>query len=83
VIEQAVRQEILRELAWLQDYEVAFSKLNLELDLPQTDLSALIRIIQSNKGTLCANRGKQYCYLEKGARPNRGSGSPSARDAQA
>ncbi len=52
-----------RTLAWLQGYDLAFSALNGELDLPQKDLSALIRMIQSNQGTLSANRRKQYYYL--------------------
>lgn len=63
MIKQAVQEEIPRELAWLQGYDLAFSTLNNELDLPQKDLSALIRMIQSNKGTLSANRRKQYHYL--------------------
>jgi len=63
MIKQAVRDEIPRELAWLQGYDLAFSKLNSELDLPQKDLSTLIRMIQSNQGTLSANRRKQYHHL--------------------
>lgn len=63
MIKQAVQQEIPRELAWLEGYDLAFSKLNNELDLPQKDLSTLIRMIQSNKGTLSANRRKQYYYF--------------------
>ena len=63
MLKQAVQEEIPRELAWLQGYDLAFSTLNNELDLPQNDLSALIRMIQSNKYTLSANRRKQYHYL--------------------
>lgn len=63
MIKQAVQEEIPRELAWLQDYDLAFSTLNNELDLPQKDLSALIRMIQSNKGALSSNRRKQFSYL--------------------
>jgi len=44
----------------LQGYDVAFSALNREFDLPQKDLSALIRMIHSNKGTLSLHRRKQY-----------------------
>jgi hypothetical protein len=47
----------------LQGYDLAFSTLNNELDLPQKDLSALIRMIQSNQGTLSASRRKQYSHL--------------------
>jgi fido (protein-threonine AMPylation protein) len=63
MIKQAVQEEIPRGLAWLHGYDLAFSALNTELDLPQKDLSALIRMIQSNKGTLSANRRKQYSYI--------------------
>jgi hypothetical protein len=63
MIKQAVQEEIPRELAWLQGYDLAFSQLNDELDLPQKDLSSLIRMIQSNKGTLSAKRRKQYVHL--------------------
>lgn len=63
MIKQAVQDEIPRELAWLKGYDMAFSKLNNELDLPQKDLSALIRMIQSNKGTLSGSRRKQYYHL--------------------
>lgn len=60
MIKQAVREEIPRVLAWLQGYDLCFSKLYTELDLPQKDLSALIRMIQSNKGALSVNSRKQY-----------------------
>jgi Fic/DOC family len=63
MIKQAVQEEIPRELAWLQGYDLAFATLNNELDLPQKDLSALIRMIQSNKGMLSSNRRKQFSYL--------------------
>lgn len=63
MIKQAVQEEIPRELAWLQGYDLAFSILNNELDLPQKDLSALIRMIQSNQGVLSTKRRKQYYHL--------------------
>jgi len=63
MIKEAVQKEIPRELAWLQGYDLAFSRLNSKLDLPQKDLSALIRMIQANKGILSAKRRKQYSHL--------------------
>jgi hypothetical protein len=63
MVKQAVQDEIPRELAWLQGYDLAFTTLNNELDLPQKDLSALIRMVQSNKGVLSGNRRKQYGHL--------------------
>lgn len=63
MVRQAVREEIPQELAYLKGYDAAFSELNDELDLPQKDLSALIRMIQSNRGRLSAHRRKQYGHL--------------------
>lgn len=62
-IKRTVDEEIPRELAWLQGYDVAFSMLDSELDLPQKDLSALIRMIYSNHRTVSLHRRKQYGYL--------------------
>ena len=42
---------------------MAFARLNDEFDLPRKDLSALIRMVQSNKGVLSAHRRKQYQHL--------------------
>ncbi|MES2534343.1 MAG: Fic family protein [Pseudomonadota bacterium] len=63
MIKQAVQEEIPRELAWLRGYDRAYSILDSELDVPQKDLSALIRMTYSNQGTLSAHRRKQYSHL--------------------
>ena len=63
MIRRAVDEEIPRELAWLQGYDLAFSALNSEFDLPQKDLSALIRMIHSSNGLLSLHRRKQYGAL--------------------
>jgi hypothetical protein len=63
MIKQAVQDEIPRELAYLRGYDAAFTQLNDEFDLPQKDLSALIRMIQSNNGTLSLHRRRQYGHL--------------------
>lgn len=63
MIRLAIEDEIPRELAWLSGYDIAFQQLEAEFDLPQQDLSALIRMIQSNQGKLSANRRKQYVHL--------------------
>ena len=63
MIRRAVREEIPHELAWLQGYDQAFLRLDRELDLPQKELSALIRMAHSNAGTLSLNRRRQYSYL--------------------
>lgn len=60
---RAVREEIPRELAWLRGYDLAFGILDQALDIPQRDLSALIRMAQSNQGTLSKHRRKQYAHL--------------------
>jgi len=65
MIQRAVEDEIPRELAWLSGYDKAYQQLDDELDLPNKDLSALIRMIHSNKGILSENRRKQYSHLPK------------------
>jgi len=59
----AVREEIPNELAWLKGYDEAFARLDSELDLPRKDLSALIRMAQSQGGKLSVNRRRQYAHL--------------------
>jgi len=63
MIRQAVTDEIPHELAWLHGYDEAFARLEQEFDLPQKDLSALIRMAHSNHGVLSQNRRKQYTYV--------------------
>jgi hypothetical protein len=41
MIRRAVDEEIPRDLAWLQGYDLAFSKLDSEFDLPQKDRSLI------------------------------------------
>jgi hypothetical protein len=65
MIRWAVEDEIPQELAWLNGYDRAFEQLDAEFDLPNKDLSALIRMIYSNKGILSENRRKQYIHLPK------------------
>lgn len=59
----AVEEEIPRELAWLSGFDRALQQLDSELDIPQKDLAALIRMAQSNNGQLSHNRRKQYFHL--------------------
>lgn len=61
--QQAVEDEIPRELAWLSGYDKAFAQLDAEFDLSRKDLSALIRMAQSSQGRLSARRRKQYFHL--------------------
>ncbi len=63
MIRLAVEDEIPRELAWLSGYDKAYQQLDAELDLPNKDLSALIRMIQANKGVLSGNRRKHYAHV--------------------
>ena len=63
MIQQAVEDEIPRELPWLSGYDKAFAQLEAEFDLPRKDLSAWIRMAQSSQGRLSARRRKQYFHL--------------------
>ncbi|WP_116142053.1 Fic family protein [Trinickia diaoshuihuensis] len=60
---EAVRTELPRELHWLSGFDTAFEQLNGELNLPRSDLSALIRMVQSNNGKLSSNKRKRYPHL--------------------
>jgi hypothetical protein len=63
MVEKAVREEIPRELAWLVGYDIAFQQISEAFDLPNKDISALIRMIQSNQGKLSVHRRKQFAHL--------------------
>lgn len=63
MVQKAVREEIPRELAWLVGYDAAFQQIVAEFDLPNKDISALIRMIQSNHGKLSGNKRKQFAHL--------------------
>jgi hypothetical protein len=60
---EAVRTELPRELHWLGGFDAAFEQLDGELDIPRPDLSALIRMVHSNNGTLSSNKRKTYKHL--------------------
>lgn len=62
-VQRAVREEIPRELAWLAGYDIAFQQIATAFDLPNKDISALIRMIQSNQGSLSAHWRKQFAHL--------------------
>jgi hypothetical protein len=63
MVKLAVEQEIPREMAYLRGYDEAFETLDHELDIPQKDLSNLIRMAHDQGGSLSKNRRKQYGYL--------------------
>lgn len=65
MIRQAVDDVIPRALEWLSGFDKAYQQMDAELDLPNKDLSALIRMIQSNKGVLSENRRKQFNHVPK------------------
>jgi len=63
MIRSAILEEIPNELAWLKGYDEAFAAVDAAYNLPKSDISALIRMIHSNSGTLSANRRKQFAHL--------------------
>lgn len=48
------------ELAWLRGYDAAVQQIDMEFDLPQKDISRLIRMIHGNKGHLAARKRGQF-----------------------
>lgn len=63
MIEQAINVAIPNEVAFLYGYDRALAMINEQIDLPQKDISALIRMIHSNDGVLSQHRRKQYAHL--------------------
>ncbi|MDE3023435.1 MAG: Fic family protein [Pseudomonadota bacterium] len=63
MVQKAIREEIPRELAWLVGYDSAFEQIVAEFDLPNKDISALIRMIHSNHGRLSENKRKKFAHL--------------------
>jgi hypothetical protein len=63
MIEEAVREEIPNEMAYLRGYDKAFNAIEREFDLPQKDVSSLIRMVKGNNGVLSNKRRKQYLHI--------------------
>lgn len=63
MIRLAVEQEIPRQMVWLKGYDRAQQSLQAAFDLPNKDIAALIRMIESNEGKLSQHRRKQYAHL--------------------
>jgi hypothetical protein len=63
MIQTTILTEIPNQLRFLAAYDHAFDALNKELDLPQPDLSALIRMISGNNGRLSNTKRKRYAHL--------------------
>jgi hypothetical protein len=59
----AVEEEIPCQMAWLKGYDRAQQSLQAAFDLPNKDIAALIRMIESNEGKLSQHRRKQYAHL--------------------
>ena len=62
-IKCAVLEQIPREIGFLRGYDRAFERINSLFDLPQKDISSLIRMIYSNDFQLSKHRRKQYSHL--------------------
>jgi len=63
MLQLAIEEEIPREIAWLRGYDRAFARIDTELDLPQTDIGRLVRMIQTNEGRLSNNKRKMFAHL--------------------
>lgn len=63
MIQATILTEMPSELRFLAGYDHAFEVLNKELDLPRSDLSALIRMINGNNGHLSHAKRKRYAHL--------------------
>ena len=59
----AVEREMPQEMAYLQHYDAAIARINSELDVPNKDLSTLVRAAHDQRGKLSRHRRKQFFYL--------------------
>jgi len=44
-------------------YELAMQRIDIEFDVPQFDVSGLVRVISENAGHLPADKRDRYAYL--------------------
>ena len=62
-IRQTITDEIPRELGFLTGFDEASERIDREFDLPGSDISKLVRMINGNQGILSANKRKQFPRL--------------------
>lgn len=60
---KTINEEIPKEIAFLVGFDEARRRLNLEFDLPDSDVNALVRMIHGNRGTLSAGKRKRFARL--------------------
>ncbi|MFP4061950.1 MAG: hypothetical protein ACLFS2_04050, partial [Halochromatium sp.] len=60
MIQCAIEGEIPREIDFLQGYERACREIDAEFDLPQKDISRLVRMIQGDVGRLSHNKCARF-----------------------
>jgi hypothetical protein len=66
-IAQRVEQDLAQEVAYLEAYDRARSRLEAWLDLPQPRLSLLVRLIVQGNGDLSERKRKHFDRLDDGA----------------
>ena len=63
MIQIAIEDEIPRELAYLSGYDHAIRQIDAEFDLPQKDISRLVRMIHGNGGHLSRTKRSGFAAL--------------------
>jgi hypothetical protein len=63
MLQEAVEQEIPRELGFLHGYDAAVAAIEAEFDLPQKEIALLVRMIQGNQGRLSKKKRPQFDRL--------------------
>jgi hypothetical protein len=63
MFQEAVEQEIPRELGFLRGYDAAVAAIDAEFDLPQKEIALLVRMIQGNQGRLSKKKRPQFDRL--------------------
>ncbi len=60
MLQEAIKEEIPRELRFLQGYDAAYERIDAEFDLPQKEIALLIRLIHGNSGQLSKRKRTQF-----------------------
>jgi hypothetical protein len=63
MIQIAIEDEIPRELAYLSGYDHAIRQIDAEFDLPQKDISRVVRMIPGNGGHLSRTERSGFAAL--------------------
>lgn len=63
MLKLAIEEEIPHELAYLRGYDLATERIEKEFDIPQKDISQLVKMIHGNHGRLSQKKRSNFPWL--------------------